>query len=383
MPQEPGERLQKALARLGMASRREAEDWIRGGRLTVNGTVATLGMRVRISDQIRLDGRLVRQRPPAHTHVFVYHRSPGESLVEPRATDAESDEHAAPDADESAAHGVAPASGDARSKSGRAHTNEAFASAGDVPGADLRNRAARHGGVSGTDEGREKRGRGAGGASTHKSSRGAHGTVTGELEYRAPLQDRLPKRAGRRFIAVSPMPSIDGGLELLTSDGELAEKLQRAVRRLDSEFSVRVHGELGDGQRRQIREGVLDRGTLEVKSLESSGGEATNRWYTVQARGASGKDIRQLFERQGAIVSRVLRTKLGPVQLTRQVARGQFRKLNDAELASLTTAISPEAPSQPPATREPRAPKHRSQPSRPHVKRAHAKRPRRTGKPSR
>src|SRR6185436_14881626 len=34
---------------------------------------------------------------------------------------------------------------------------------------------------------------------------------------RAALIDRLPKTAGRRFVAVSPMPGIDGGLEIVTS----------------------------------------------------------------------------------------------------------------------------------------------------------------------
>src|SRR5207253_2249406 len=59
---------------------------------------------------------------------------------------------------------------------------------------------------------------------------------------RTALLERLPRRSGRRFIAVSPMPRPDGGLELVTSDGELALHLQRAVHSLRSEFSVRVRG---------------------------------------------------------------------------------------------------------------------------------------------
>ncbi len=36
---ERGERIAKAIARAGLASRREAEDWIAAGRVAVNGKV--------------------------------------------------------------------------------------------------------------------------------------------------------------------------------------------------------------------------------------------------------------------------------------------------------------------------------------------------------
>jgi len=52
-------------------------------------------------------------------------------------------------------------------------------------------------------------------------------------------------------------------------------------------------------------------------------------------RGASGRELRRLLERQGAQVSRVLRTRLGPLTLERSLARGRFRELSQEELRAL------------------------------------------------
>jgi 23S rRNA pseudouridine2605 synthase len=163
---------------------------------------------------------------------------------------------------------------------------------------------------------------------------------------RAALIERLPRNAGKRFIAVSPMPGIDGGLELVTSDGALAAKLQRAVHRLPSEFSVRVKALLGPDQLAGVESGKLDRpARMQVESVSTSEAdlEGSNRWYSVTVRGASGKDIRQLFERQGVLVSRILRVSLGAVKLDKSLSRGQFRQLEEAEIAALQVAASPAA----------------------------------------
>ena len=51
------ERLQKLIARAGLASRRQAEEWIRAGRVTINNRVAKIGESADLrSDLIRLDG---------------------------------------------------------------------------------------------------------------------------------------------------------------------------------------------------------------------------------------------------------------------------------------------------------------------------------------
>jgi 23S rRNA pseudouridine2605 synthase len=77
---------------------------------------------------------------------------------------------------------------------------------------------------------------------------------------------------------------------------------------------------------------------LKVESCEPAGGAGANRWYTLIARGGSGKDVRQLFERQGVLVSRVLRIRFGPLGLPRHIARGQFRELTREETDALIHA---------------------------------------------
>lgn len=61
------ERLQKLLAAAGVASRRHAEAWIRAGRVSVNGRVASLGDAADPeADRVEVDGRPLRRE----THVY-------------------------------------------------------------------------------------------------------------------------------------------------------------------------------------------------------------------------------------------------------------------------------------------------------------------------
>src|SRR5207249_3955823 len=58
-------RLQRALARAGVTSRRKAEDLIRAGRVRVDGAVATIGMSVDpLRQRVTVDGRAVKAAGP-------------------------------------------------------------------------------------------------------------------------------------------------------------------------------------------------------------------------------------------------------------------------------------------------------------------------------
>ncbi len=70
------ERIQKVLARAGIASRREAERFILEGRVKLNGVVLKeMGAKVGPQDQITVDGKLVGQ--PDRLRVWLYYKPKG------------------------------------------------------------------------------------------------------------------------------------------------------------------------------------------------------------------------------------------------------------------------------------------------------------------
>ena len=72
-------KLHKVLAEAGMGSRRDMEDLIMSGRVSVNGEPAHIGQRILATDHVRINGKLVQRRvskkPP---RVLVYHKPSGE-----------------------------------------------------------------------------------------------------------------------------------------------------------------------------------------------------------------------------------------------------------------------------------------------------------------
>jgi 23S rRNA pseudouridine2605 synthase len=74
------ERLHKLLAQHGIGSRRQVEDWIREGRVLVNGKPAEIGQRVGPRDRVAVDGRDVTSRIAVRStlRVIVYHKPSGE-----------------------------------------------------------------------------------------------------------------------------------------------------------------------------------------------------------------------------------------------------------------------------------------------------------------
>ncbi|AMA55923.1 pseudouridine synthase [Bradyrhizobium sp. CCGE-LA001] len=75
-PKKAGERIAKALARAGLASRRDAEEMVTQGRVTVNGRVINSpALDVTANDVVMVDGKPLP--PRERTRLFLYHKPRG------------------------------------------------------------------------------------------------------------------------------------------------------------------------------------------------------------------------------------------------------------------------------------------------------------------
>ncbi len=78
-PGDDAPKLHKVLADAGLGSRRDMEELIVAGRVTVNGLPAHIGQRIGGNDQIRVNGRaLARRAGPQPARVLLYHKPAGE-----------------------------------------------------------------------------------------------------------------------------------------------------------------------------------------------------------------------------------------------------------------------------------------------------------------
>ena len=81
-PDPMAPKLHKVLAQAGIGSRREMEQLIQDGQVSVNGEPAHIGMRIEQGDQIRIAGRPIKVRiAPAPARVLAYHKRVGEVVT--------------------------------------------------------------------------------------------------------------------------------------------------------------------------------------------------------------------------------------------------------------------------------------------------------------
>lgn len=168
-------------------------------------------------------------------------------------------------------------------------------------------------------------------------------------EGRPTIFDRLPKLASGRWIAVGRLDINTSGLMLLTTDGELANRLMHPSNEVDREYLVRVHGEVQESHLQTLVDGViLDDGSARFTDIvvhPEDDPERSNRWFYVALMEGRNREVRRLWESLGFQVNRLKRVRYGCIFLPSFLKQGQFVELGQKEVDDLAKLV--ELPSVP------------------------------------
>lgn len=160
-------------------------------------------------------------------------------------------------------------------------------------------------------------------------------------EGRRTAFDRLPKLQAGRWIAVGRLDINTSGLLLLTTDGELANRLMHPRHQLARDYAVRIFGKADADMLRRLSEGVvLEDGKAAFESIEPiDSGRAANEWYRVRLREGRNRLVRRLWESQGVQVSRLMRVQYGPIAMPAGLREGQVQALTAGEVRHLAELV--------------------------------------------
>jgi 23S rRNA pseudouridine2605 synthase len=160
-----------------------------------------------------------------------------------------------------------------------------------------------------------------------------------EATSRAAEQLGVPRARGR-WLAIQRLPPVDGGLELLTDDGSLAHRISRGLHALTTDYVLRMRGVLSDDLVEEFRGAVECEGEpIAIVAAEAQRGAGQNHWLNVTARATRAAQVRHWWGARGLIVSRLMRVRLGPVHLPRDLPRGRSRALPPSERRALLEEI--------------------------------------------
>lgn len=157
-------------------------------------------------------------------------------------------------------------------------------------------------------------------------------------EGRITVFDRLPQARSSRWVAIGRLDVNTSGLLLVTTSGELANRMMHPSFEFDREYAVRVLGELTREQMKEMTSGImLEDGQAHFQHVSEQGGaeEGANRWYKVIIREGRNREVRRMFEHFGLTVSRLIRVRFGNIGLPPRLKRGQYYELNEAEVAAV------------------------------------------------
>lgn len=153
---------------------------------------------------------------------------------------------------------------------------------------------------------------------------------------RKTVMDLMPQGAGRIY-PVGRLDYDSEGLLIMTTDGELAQKLTHPSNEVPKTYLVKVEGTVTETALNPIRSGIEIDGYVTKKCKAHI--VETNKAYTkihITITEGKNREIRKMFAAIGKEVMLLKRIKIGEISL-RGLDRGSYRKLTVQEIDYLNS----------------------------------------------
>lgn len=149
--------------------------------------------------------------------------------------------------------------------------------------------------------------------------------------------DFLPKTKPKtRWISIGRLDINSSGLMLFTNDGNFANLCMHPSSTIDREYLVRARGEFNEEKKQKMLSGINIDGVIhQLSDIVEGEKNSSNQWFSVCLMSGKNKEVRRIFSAMNLEISRLKRTRFGPIFLPSSLKRGKCIDLSNREIDSL------------------------------------------------
>ena len=149
--------------------------------------------------------------------------------------------------------------------------------------------------------------------------------------------DFLPKTKPKtRWISIGRLDINSSGLMLFTNDGNFANLCMHPSSTIDREYLVRARGEFNEEKKQKMLSGINIDGVIhQLSDIVEGERNSSNQWFSVCLMSGKNKEVRKIFSAMNLEISRLKRTRFGPIFLPSSLKRGKCIDLSNREIDSL------------------------------------------------
>ena len=149
--------------------------------------------------------------------------------------------------------------------------------------------------------------------------------------------DYLPKsNLNIRWISIGRLDINSSGLMLFTNDGTFANFCMHPSSMIDREYLVRARGEFTQEKKQKMLSGInIEGATYQLTDIVEGEKHSSNQWFSVCLMSGKNKEVRKIFNYLDLEISRLKRTRFGPIFLPSSLKKGSTIELSNKEIDSL------------------------------------------------